>query len=188
MLLPLGFRCDSILNPKLAKHLFQGVIGFSGPEPLFSTPGLSLSPCSSQVSLPSVCPPSTKGVRAPTPHLIHNLIHLIHSLIFCRDRPACSPPPLQDCALTDSIRELEDPCPILGQGHSHKQSQSRSVVCDSLQPHGLCTPWNSAGQNTGVGSLSLLQGIESRSPAWQAVSLPAEPPGKLPQKRKANKQ
>ena len=30
----------------------------------------------------------------------------------------------------------------------------------------------------GVGSLSLLQGIESRSPALQADSLPAEPPGK----------
>jgi len=25
--------------------------------------------------------------------------------------------------------------------------------------HGLCSPWNSPGQNTGVGSLSLLQGI-----------------------------
>ena len=30
---------------------------------------------------------------------------------------------------------------------------------DSLQPHGLYSPWNSPGQNTGVGSLSLLQGI-----------------------------
>ena len=34
-----------------------------------------------------------------------------------------------------------------------------SVVPDSLQPHGLYSPWNSPGQNTGVGSLSLLQGI-----------------------------
>jgi len=32
-------------------------------------------------------------------------------------------------------------------------------VSDSLQPHGLYSPWNSLGQNTGVGSLSLLQGI-----------------------------
>ena len=37
--------------------------------------------------------------------------------------------------------------------------ESRSVVSDSLQPHGLYSPWNSSGQNTGVGSLSLLQGI-----------------------------
>ena len=34
-----------------------------------------------------------------------------------------------------------------------------SVVSDCLQPHGLYSPWNSPGQNTGVGSLSLLQGI-----------------------------
>ena len=34
--------------------------------------------------------------------------------------------------------------------------KSRSVVSDSLQPHGI---WNSLGQNTGVGSLFLLQGI-----------------------------
>ena len=34
-----------------------------------------------------------------------------------------------------------------------------SVVSDSLWPHGLYSPWNSLGQNTGVGSLSLLQGI-----------------------------
>ena len=30
---------------------------------------------------------------------------------------------------------------------------------DSLWPHGLYSPWNSPGQNTGVGSCSLLQGI-----------------------------
>ena len=35
---------------------------------------------------------------------------------------------------------------------------SHSVVSDSLRPHGLY-PWDSPGQNTGVGSLSLLQGI-----------------------------
>ena len=40
-----------------------------------------------------------------------------------------------------------------------KWSESRSIVSDSLQPHGLHSPWNSPGQNTGVGSLSLLQGI-----------------------------
>ena len=32
-------------------------------------------------------------------------------------------------------------------------------MSDSLRPHGLYSPWNSPGQNTGVGSLSLLQGI-----------------------------
>ena len=39
------------------------------------------------------------------------------------------------------------------------ESESGSVVLDSLRAHGLYCPWNSPGQNTGVGSLSLLQGI-----------------------------
>ena len=34
-----------------------------------------------------------------------------------------------------------------------------AVVSDSLWPHGLYSPRNSPGQNTGVGRLSLLQGI-----------------------------
>ena len=38
-------------------------------------------------------------------------------------------------------------------------SGSGSVMSDSLRPHALYSPWNSPGQNTGVGSLSLLQGI-----------------------------
>ena len=40
-----------------------------------------------------------------------------------------------------------------------KWSESRSVVSDSLQRHGLYSPWNSPGQHIGVDSLSLLQGI-----------------------------
>ena len=39
------------------------------------------------------------------------------------------------------------------------KSGSCSVVSNSLWPHGLYSPMNSPGQNTGVGSLSLLQGI-----------------------------
>ena len=39
------------------------------------------------------------------------------------------------------------------------ESECHSVMSDSLQPHGLYSPWNSPSQNTGVGSLSLLQGI-----------------------------
>ena len=41
------------------------------------------------------------------------------------------------------------------------ESASSSVVSDSLQPHGLYSPWNSPGQNTGMGSLALLRGIFS---------------------------
>ena len=53
-----------------------------------------------------------------------------------------------------------------------RESESRSIVSDSLRPHGLYSPWNSQGQKTGVGSLSILQGIfptqgssQPRSPA-----------------------
>ena len=46
--------------------------------------------------------------------------------------------------------------PFLSGGFKWSESLSRA---NSLQPHGLYSPWNSLGQNTGVGSLSLLQGI-----------------------------
>ena len=39
------------------------------------------------------------------------------------------------------------------------KSESRSVVSDSLPPHGLYSSWNSPSQNTGVRSLSFPQGI-----------------------------
>ena len=63
-------------------------------------------------------------------------------------------------------------------------SSSLSVMPSSLWPHGLYNPWSALGQNTGVSSLSLLQGdlpnpgIKPRSPTVQANSLPAEPQGK----------
>ena len=72
--------------------------------------------------------------------------------------------------------------------NSEIESNSHSVVSESLLPHGLYSPWNPSGQNTGVGSPSLLQGIFStqgsnpgikpRSPVFQADSLPADPQGK----------
>ena len=39
------------------------------------------------------------------------------------------------------------------------ESESCSVESDSSWTHGVYNPWNSLGPNTGVGSLSLLQGI-----------------------------
>ena len=76
-----------------------------------------------------------------------------------------------------------------------EQSESCSVVSDSLWPHGQQSPWNSPGQNTGVGS-GILQvrilewvavpfsrrssnpGIGHRFPALQVGYLPPEPAGK----------
>ena len=64
------------------------------------------------------------------------------------------------------------------------ESESSSVVSDSLWPREPYSPWNSPGQNSGVGSLSCLQGIFPTQglnlvlPALQADSLPAELWGK----------
>ena len=44
-------------------------------------------------------------------------------------------------------------------GRPQRVSESRSVVSNSLQPHGLYSTWNSSCQNVGVGSCTLLQGI-----------------------------
>ena len=55
--------------------------------------------------------------------------------------------------------DTESPSPALAGGFFTTESESRSVISDSLQPHGLDSRWNSPGQKTGVDSLSLLQGI-----------------------------
>ena len=61
---------------------------------------------------------------------------------------------------------------------------SRSVMSNSLQPHGLqptrlLCPWRFSGKNTGVDCHALPNpGIEPRSLALQADSLPSQPPGK----------
>ena len=65
------------------------------------------------------------------------------------------------------------------------KSESRSVMSDSLRPVGLHSPWNSLGQNTGVGSLSFLQGIFPTQVSnllfryWQVDSLPLSHQGKV---------
>ena len=40
-----------------------------------------------------------------------------------------------------------------------QESESHLVVSDSLQPHGLYSPWNSPGQNTEVDSFSFFRGF-----------------------------
>ena len=60
------------------------------------------------------------------------------------------------------------------------ESESRSVLSDSLQLHGSYSPCISPGQNTGVGSLFLLQGIFPTQgsnpdlPSLRSASLPTE--------------
>ena len=66
------------------------------------------------------------------------------------------------CTWMPSLKPLLVP-PQPGEGYlkdsNESKGESHSVVSDSLQPHVLCSPWNSPGQNTEVGSLSLLQEI-----------------------------
>ena len=59
-------------------------------------------------------------------------------------------------ALLDSYILSDTFLPII----YHKcESESCSVVPDPLWTRGLNSPWNSPGQNSGVGSLSLFQGV-----------------------------
>ena len=61
------------------------------------------------------------------------------------------------------------------------ESESRSVLSSSLQPHRRYSPRDSPGQNTGVGTFSLLQGIftaQGSNPGLlhcRQIFLPAEP-------------
>ena len=58
------------------------------------------------------------------------------------------------------------------------QSESYSVMSDSLRPHGLYSPWNSLGQNNGLGGEPFPSPgdfpIEPRSSALQVDSSPIE--------------
>ena len=49
--------------------------------------------------------------------------------------------------------------PLAPPGKPLKMKVKVTQLCPTLRPHVLYSPWNSPGQNTGVGSLSLLQGI-----------------------------
>ena len=52
------------------------------------------------------------------------------------------------------------------------ESESRSVVSDSLWPHGLYSPWNSPSQNTGVVAVPFSRG-SSQPMEWTQVSCTA---------------
>ena len=71
--------------------------------------------------------------------------------------PGIKPASLVSPALAGRFFTTEPPGNPLGPSES--ESESRSVMSDSLQLHELYSPWTSPSQNTGVGSLSLLQWI-----------------------------
>ena len=57
------------------------------------------------------------------------------------------------------LKRLSKPARSICKRFVKSESEICSVVSDSLRPYGLHNPWNSPGQNTGVGSFFLLQGI-----------------------------
>ena len=63
----------------------------------------------------------------------------------------------EDCSPRDSISDSSEK--LLWGGKGKSEGESHSVLSNSLRPHGLHSPWNSPGQNTGVGSCSLRLGI-----------------------------
>ena len=63
-----------------------------------------------------------------------------------RDLGCAQPPPLIVLLFSVSV-------------HRESEGESCSVVSNSWRPCGPYSPWNSPGQDTGVGGLSLLQGI-----------------------------
>ena len=67
----------------------------------------------------------------------------------CKDRTRAS----------NAQRWLPDPITVFSQGLGIEFEVKIVVMSDSLWPHGLYSTWNSPGQNTGVGSHSLLQRI-----------------------------
>ena len=62
-------------------------------------------------------------------------------------------------ATASLCREKKKYCNNNNKLYHFTEGESHSVVFDSLRPHELYRQWNSPGQNTGVGSLSFLQGI-----------------------------
>ena len=76
-------------------------------------------------------------------------------------RQLCIPICLCMCTVTLQMCQCPKGCTVSIRGHVHheSESESHSVMSNSLQPCGLQSLWNFPGQNTGVGSFSLLQGI-----------------------------
>ena len=102
-------------------------------------------PCPSRQNSPSYAKPELQGTRMRC-----------ESVTRAQRHPVVN----KESAGHASLRSRGTAAPAGRTAESVKlESESRSVVPDSLRLHGLYSPWNSLGQNTRVGCLSLLQGI-----------------------------
>ena len=105
--------------------------------------------------------------------------HVASNVTFKTDIQVNSHLPLRKTCYLKEIFSLKNPIIL----NVKSESESRSVMSNSLWHHGLYSPWNSSGQHTRVGTLSLLQGIFQAQglnpgfPTLQADSLSPEPQG-----------
>ena len=74
--------------------------------------------------------------------------HLLHSMITWKE-------------ITQNFMVLDHAIQICSPWKWKKQKKKVAQSCLTLWLHGLHNPWNSPGQNTGVGSLFLFQGLFS---------------------------
>ena len=58
-----------------------------------------------------------------------------------------------------NVRTYQVGTNVIAVSDHERESESHSVVSDSLCPRGLYSPWTLPGQSTGVRNLSLLQGF-----------------------------
>ena len=114
------------------------------------------------------------------PSRIHCYVTIILS-----NHPHSSCHPMSLCYSTHSVQSsgfTEHPQHAWpGCRYVKRESQSRSVVSDSLRPHGLNSPWNSPSQDAGVGSCSWGSSQprdQTQVSHFAGVFLPAEPQGK----------
>ena len=63
--------------------------------------------------------------------------------------------------ISERIKNRKDDYLLMHYNPSQNLKVKVTQLCPTLRPHGLYGPWNSPGQNTRVGTLSLLQGIFS---------------------------
>ena len=116
--------------------------------------------------------PLDTGPRPPRPAPLRIRAASIHSISDLRETHTQHTEHADSLGTDVSLRKSmadSEPKPISLQDTFHqglrsgvldpRPSEHRSVVSSSLRPHGLHSPWNSPGQNTGVSSLSLLQEI-----------------------------
>ena len=136
-------------------HVFKGALIYPGCQsclyfiyswfPLFTVHARSATK-----SCPSVCDPMDYSLPGSS-------VHGFPRQEYYRGLPLPSPGDVPNPGIKPAFPAWQaDSLPL---SHEERKSESCSIVSNSLQPHGLYSPWNSPGQNSGVGGRSLLQRI-----------------------------